>query len=81
MSKEQIFEKAKELSDKILEGNPQFVEAYYHGALIEYALKNYEKVLEYIEKIPGCRWSEMTTVSKEEVEDLRNKAKEKLGAE
>lgn len=75
------YEKAKELSDKILEGNPQFVEAYYHGALIEYALKNYEKVLEYIEKIPGCRWSEMTTVSKEEVGDLKNKAKEKLGAE
>ena len=75
------YEKAKELSDKILEGNPQFVEAYYHGALIEYALANYEKALEYIEKIPGCRWSTMTTVSKEEVEDLKNKTEEKLGAE
>ena len=69
------YEKAKGLSDKILEGNPQFVEAYYHGALIEYALGNYEKVLEYLDKTPDCRWSTMTTVTKEEIEELERKTK------
>ena len=72
------YEKAKELSDKILEGNPQFVEAYYHGALIEYALKNYKKVIEYLDKTPDCRWSTMTTVTKEEVEELRSKSQKHL---
>ena len=73
------YEKAKEFSDKIMEENPQFVEAYYHGALIENALGNYEKSMEYIEKIPNCRWSEMTTVSKEEVEALKKETESKLG--
>lgn len=73
------YNKAKELSDKIMESNPQFVEAYYHGALIEYTLGNYDKAMEYIDKIPGCRWSTMTTVSKEEVEELKTKTKLRLG--
>lgn len=72
------YEKAKKLSDKILEGNPRFVEAYYHGALIEYALGNYKKVIELLEKTPDCRWSTMTTVTKSEVEDLKNKAFKRL---
>ncbi len=65
------YDKAKELSDKIMEGNPKFVEAYYHGAMIEKALGNYEKALEYLEKTPSCRWSAMTTVTKPEVEKLK----------
>lgn len=73
------YDKAKELSDKILEDNPKFVEAYYHGALIEYALGNYKKAMEYIDKIPGCRWSSMTTVKKEEVEALKHKTEIRLG--
>ena len=54
-----------------MEGNPKFVEAYYHGAMIEKALGNYEKALEYLEKTPSCRWSAMTTVTKSEVEKLK----------
>lgn len=64
------YEKAKELSDKIISENPQFVEAYYHGAQIAVKCGNYETAKEYLEKIPGCRWSNMTTVSRKEVDEL-----------
>ncbi len=74
------YDEAKKLSDKIMEGNPQFVEAYYHGALIEYALGNYKKALEYLNKTPGCRWSAMTTVTKDEVRELKEKAERRTGA-
>lgn len=72
------YEKAKKLSDKILKDDPKFVEAYYHGALIEYALGNYKKVIELLDKTPNCRWSTMTTVTRGEVEDLKNKAFKRL---
>ncbi len=61
------YEKAKEISDKVMEENPQFVEAYYHGAMIEEKLGNYKKAKEYLEKTEDCRWSDMTTVTKDEV--------------
>lgn len=65
------YEKAKEISDEIMKSSPQFVEAYYHGAMIEAKLKNYDKALEYLDKIPDCRWSNMTTVTKEDIEKFR----------
>ena len=72
------YEKAKELSDKIISQNPQFVEAYYHGAQIAVKCGEYEKAKEYLEKIPDCRWSNMTTVTHEEVEKLIEEVNEKL---
>lgn len=72
------YEKAKELSDKIISGNPQFVEAYFHGAQIAVKCGNYETAKEYLEKIPDCRWSNMTTVTREEVEQLTKEVEAKL---
>ncbi len=71
------YEKAKELSDKIISSNPQFVEAYYHGAQIAVKCGNYETAKEYLDKIPDCRWSNMTTVSHSEVEELRKEVESK----
>lgn len=64
------YEKAKELSDAMIEDAPQFVEAYYHGALIAVKLGDYNKAKEYMEKLPECRWSNMTTVTKEQAAEL-----------
>lgn len=61
------YDKAKEISDKVMEENPQFVEAYYHGAMVEEKLGNYKKAKEYLEKTADCRWSDMTTVTKDEI--------------
>lgn len=72
------YEKARELSDKIIAENPQFVEAYYHGAQIAVKCGNYENAMEYLKKIPDCRWSSMTTVSREEVEELTKEVEAKL---
>lgn len=72
------YDKAKELSDKIISDNPQFVEAYYHGAQIAIKCGNYETAKEYLAKIPGCRWSNMTTVTHEEVDDLTKEVEAQL---
>lgn len=72
------YEKAKELSDNIISGNPQFVEAYYHGAQIAVKCGNYDTAKEYLEKIPDCRWSNMTTVSHEEVDELTKEVEARL---
>lgn len=72
------YEKAKELSDKIISANPRFVEAYYHGAQIAVKCGNYDTAKGYLEKIPGCRWSNMTTVTREEVEELKKEVDLKL---
>ncbi len=72
------YEKARELSDKIISSNPQFVEAYYHGAQIAVKCGNYETAREYLDKIPGCRWSNMTTVTHEEVEELTKEIEDKI---
>ena len=67
------YEKAKEYTDKMVEENPTFVEAFYHGALVEEALGNTDKAREYLTKIPECRRTYMTTVSKEEIDALAEK--------
>ncbi|MCC8169101.1 MAG: tetratricopeptide repeat protein [Oscillospiraceae bacterium] len=72
------YDKAKEISDKIISANPQFVEAYYHGAQIAVKCGEYKTAEEYLDKIPGCRWSSMTTVTHEEVDNLIKEVREKL---
>lgn len=64
------YEKAAELSDKILEEAPKFVEAYYHGAQIAVKLGNYKKAKELLTHTDDCRWSTMTTVSHEDIDGL-----------
>lgn len=75
------YEKAKEISDKVLEKQPKFVEAWYHGAQIDNKLGKYDDALEKIERIKDCNRSFMTTVSEEEVEALKAEvtAKRKAG--
>lgn len=73
------YEKAKEMSDKVLEDAQKFVEAYYHGAQIAVKLGDYEKVREYLNVLPECRWSDMTTVTKEQVKELEQEVALHLG--
>ena len=64
-------EKAKELSDKLIEMAPQFVEAYYHSALLYKKLGDNKKALEILEKTPDCKRTYMTTVSEKDIEVLK----------
>lgn len=65
------YEKAAELADKLTEDNPQFVEAYYHGAEAYMKLGNRDKARELLGEIPECRRTAMTTVSEEEIGKLK----------
>ncbi len=65
------YEEAKELSDKILEKNPQFVEAYYHGAQIAIKCGDIERAKDLASKIDSCNRSDMTTISEKEVDNLK----------
>lgn len=72
------YEKAEELSDKIIKEAPKFVEAYYHGAQIAMKRGKYKKAQELMSHLDDCRWSEMTTVSHEETEELNKQIERKL---
>lgn len=65
------YKEAKELSDKILEKNPQFVEAYYHGAQIAIKCGDTKRAKELASKIDSCNRSDMTTISESEVNKLK----------
>ena len=67
------FEKAKELADIMLEKFPEFTEAHYHGAVIYKKLGDTKKAKELLDSIPdNCKRTYLTTVSLEEIEELRN---------
>lgn len=72
------YETAKEISDSVLEKNPKFVEAWYHGAQIDDKLGNYEDALEKIKKIDECNRSFMTTIPEEDVIKLKEEIEKKL---
>lgn len=72
------YEKAKELSDKVLEKKPKFVEAWYHAAQIDDKLGLYEDALEKLEHIKDCNRSYMTTIPELDVIKLRESIKAKL---
>ncbi len=65
------YDKAKELSDIVLESNPKFIEAWYHAAQIDIAMNNYNSAREKLEKIDDCNRSFMTTVSQSEIDKLK----------
>ena len=56
-----------------MEKNPSFVEAYYHSALIAEALGDTKRALEYLDKVDGCVRSAMTTVSEEQICELKER--------
>ena len=67
------YEKAKKLIDTMLEDFPTFTEAYYHGAVVYKKLGDYDKARELLDAIEDkCRRTYLTTVSLEEIEDLKN---------
>lgn len=66
------YQKAKEISDSVLENNPKFVEAWYHAAQIDVKLGDYKSAKEKLDKIEECNRSYMTTVSVDEVNSLMN---------
>ena len=67
------FEKAKELADHMIEKFPAFTEAYYHGAVIYKNLGDTAKAKELLDAIPNnCTRTYLTTVSLEEIEELKN---------
>lgn len=70
------YESAKKYADELIEKNPTFVEAFYHGAQVEYALGNRQQALEYLEMTDDCNRSAMTTVSEDEIQQLIKKCKE-----
>lgn len=72
------YEKAEEFSEEVIEGHPQFVEGFYHGAQIQMKLGNWEKAKEYTERISSCRRSAMTTVSEEDVSALQKEIEKQM---
>lgn len=65
------FEKADKLAKELRKKFPQFVEAFYHSALLELKKGNAENAAELLGKTAECRRSMLTTVSQEDIEKLR----------
>ncbi|MDO5396778.1 MAG: hypothetical protein Q4G33_02510 [bacterium] len=65
------YAEAKKISDKSIRENPKSVEAYFHGAQVEAKLGNIDTAKKYLDKLPECHWSNMTTVSQEDVDRLK----------
>ena len=73
------YDRADGIYNVMTEKHPAFVEGFYHGALAAYEIGNYKKTAEYLDKTEECKWSPMTTVTKEEVSELKSAALDKLG--
>lgn len=63
-------EKAKEISDRLCELAPAFVEGFYHGAQIYASLGDMKKAKEYANHIKDCKRTVMTTIPQSEVDKL-----------
>lgn len=72
------YDEAKEIADKLITENNKSVEAWYHSAQIDNKLGLYKEALEKLEKTADCNRSYMTTISVEEIEDLKAEIKEKI---
>lgn len=63
-------DRAKELSDKLTEKSPEFVEAFYHGAELYEALGDMDRAKQYALHLSDCKRSVMTTITEAEQEAL-----------
>lgn len=72
------YERAKELGEELMEHYPKFVEGFYHTACAYYALGDYEKAKTCMEGLENCQRHYLTTVSEQEIEELKACLKEKL---
>ncbi len=67
------YEKARELTDKMIEDYPTFTEAYYHGAIACSKIGDIKKAKELLDLIDkNCTSTYLTTVSREDIENLKN---------
>lgn len=67
------YECAKQYSDELIEKEPSFIEAYYHGALIAEKCGDIALAKEYAQNIQQCRRSAMTTISEDEICQLQSR--------
>lgn len=70
------YDKAKELSDEIIENNPRFVEGYYHSAQLYVAMGESDLARSLIGEISNCDRSGLTTVSQSEIDELSDSLQE-----
>lgn len=69
------YDKAREISDTLIEKEPSFVEGFYHRALIEEKCGNIELAKKMAMEIKDCKRSYMTTISEDEIKDLNKRLK------
>ena len=69
------YEDAERISDELFENCDTFVEGCYHGAQIAMALGKYDRAEEILGKLPECKRSAMTTVTEEQIEELKEEIK------
>ena len=72
------YEKAKEISDIIIDSEPKFVEAWYHAAQIDVAIGDYKSAKEKLDRIHECNRSAMTTISEKDIDELISSVNAKL---
>ena len=65
------YEKAEELAKELIEMSPTFVEAHYHSALVAKALGKTKEAKDFLDNMDDCIRTALTTVSEEEIENLR----------
>lgn len=62
-------EKAAEIYKKLVEMNPDFITAYYYYALILIEKKDYEGALDNLRRAIKCKFSFISLIQKEEIEE------------
>lgn len=65
------YEEAEEYAADLREDHPEFLEAFYHSALIAQKLGDHGKAAEYAERIGSCNRTGLTTISEAEVDALK----------
>lgn len=71
------WEDGKKYLEKLLELNPKFPEAYYHGAQISQHYGDLEKAYEMLEKSLTLEFTHMTSITRDDIVNLQKKLEEK----
>lgn len=72
LTKTKNYDKAKEISDILLKNTSDFPEGYYHSAQLYLALGDNTKAKELLEKTDACKFTYMSTVTKEDINALKS---------
>ncbi len=65
------FSEAEKLTDSLRAKFPKFIEGFYHSAVVAAKKGDKQSALEYISEIDNCRRNMMTTVSEDEISELK----------